>query len=682
MQQQYQNPCNFNDTARVREPTRFDANSANDTFYPDTILRHRRCNSDSSFDQAHMVRHAASWTEPFDHEVDYYLPRDLLDEIDGDLPRKQPQPLQSLSNFETILTEQGVDQARTVINDLVSNQSDHKEKGKILRSAAEIAKRLSEVTLSLELYSNSTLHDPQTPASWIDRAKLLDELGDYSQAEEVLQEGIRVVQHCDQLIRKLLKSFERSNHLEQARSFLGSIYSNRSIDKETVLVEGGLFELRQGRIAQAMDILNYVHSQNGWKPNIYSEIIQYFERCGQIKSIYDIVLEGVRLNPRNAVICQSMLRNQEDPNIAIKTLKDSSSKWTSEFTDKMTTTVCESLAQHGFVKQMRRLISESLALCSPRQRYKLLLTAAIIELTKGDESIAPLILDLTLKITPLKSRSMILILIAKVNELNGDYSTALTFFERTVQEFSTEWRVYLELAQFHVHRNDINTAISVLTNALNQFKGSGRLWAFRVQLEAFNGVESQINILKAAIKAVPKSGEVWCEAARIALNPLTPYFNIGNAKQYLEFAYRFTPQHGDSLIESLRVEMLEKGPNADFNDIRKKFICSEGNYGILFVFIKKIDEKPMNEVFESAIAEVREDIQKNNKAYERAMARSSFVIRSHTEEEDRLRQIQQQESASMFAFGLTKVTKMVLDPSQCDPAEKLSIILGTSACGQ
>lgn len=51
---------------------------------------------------------------------------------------------------------------------------------------------------------------------------------------------------------------------------------------------------------------------------------------------------------------------------------------------------------------------------------------------------------------------------------------------------------------------------------------------------------------------MPKSGEVWCEGARIHLNPLSKAFDLETAGKYLGFAVQFTPQYGDSFMECLR----------------------------------------------------------------------------------------------------------------------------------
>ena len=52
-----------------------------------------------------------------------------------------------------------------------------------------------------------------------------------------------------------------------------------------------------------------------------------------------------------------------------------------------------------------------------------------------------------------------------------------------------------------------------------------------------------------ALEYVSRSGEVWCEGARIFMNPISRHFNPHNAQRCLMFAVFFTPQYGDSFIE-------------------------------------------------------------------------------------------------------------------------------------
>lgn len=639
---------------------------------------HRRSNSDHRPETQSYLRNTFLYGDNFKNNLEQFLPQSVLQEITQ--PDNTPP---SLSHFEYMLNEDNVDDARIYFNELLAQEKDPKEKGKLLRAAAEIAKRLSDPNLAFELLELGTAIDPETAASWIDRAKILDEQGDYVEAENILQQGCKAVKHCEQIVRKLLKSYERTNNPYAARHFMGKALNDESFDRDFIFTEGAIFELHQGNQAAAMEILNKLRETSGWKPNVFIELILFFEKSGITSKTFSIIEEGSRLSPRNAIVCQALLRHQPTIADAIKIIRDSSPKWTLEFTDKMTGTVCEMLAWKNRIPEMRILVSESVAYCASKQRYKQLVFAAVMELTHGDQAMAPLLLNLALDVAPYKARPLVSLLIAKNFELNGDYDNAERVFSDCVAEYSPEWRVFLEYAQFYVHRNMIPKAIEVLNRALEEHVGSGRLWAFRVQLEAYNGIKSQLVMLTTAINRVPKSGEVWCEAARIAMNPLCEYFSVDSAKQFLEFAYRFTPQHGDTLVEMIRAEMLEKGLYADLSNIRQKFVTSEGNYGQLFLFIRGIEERPMGEIFELAVREVRQDLNEHRRLYQRAITRTSFISASVIGEEKKLKADISKQSLSTFAFGLAKLSRLMTDPKKCETNQQvLSIVIGTSACIQ
>lgn len=58
-----------------------------------------------------------------------------------------------------------------------------------------------------------------------------------------------------------------------------------------------------------------------------------------------------------------------------------------------------------------------------------------------------------------------------------------------------------------------------------------------------------MKVFQRALRSVAKSGEVWCEGARIFLNPCSSLFDPLNASKCLNFAIFFTPQYSDSYIE-------------------------------------------------------------------------------------------------------------------------------------
>ncbi|CAM9403980.1 unnamed protein product, partial [Ectocarpus sp. 12 AP-2014] len=113
-------------------------------------------------------------------------------------------------------------------------------------------------------------------------------------------------------------------------------------------------------------------------------------------------------------------------------------------------------------------------------------------------------------------------------------------------------QVFLESVLLEIRANDWQRAATEAQEALRVHSGAGRLWAVLVQLKQRDSDQAQQASLKQALKEVPKSGEVWCEGARIHLNPLSKAFDLETAGKYLGFAVQFTPQYGDSFMECLR----------------------------------------------------------------------------------------------------------------------------------
>ena len=60
------------------------------------------------------------------------------------------------------------------------------------------------------------------------------------------------------------------------------------------------------------------------------------------------------------------------------------------------------------------------------------------------------------------------------------------------------------------------------------------------------------------MREIPKSGEVWCEGARLAMadNANNRNCKFVHAEDYLNFAIQFTPQYGDSFLEMLKLYIL------------------------------------------------------------------------------------------------------------------------------
>lgn len=102
-----------------------------------------------------------------------------------------------------------------------------------------------------------------------------------------------------------------------------------------------------------------------------------------------------------------------------------------------------------------------------------------------------------------------------------------------------------------------------------------------------------------ALQEVPKSGEVWCEGARLFM--IGEHKNLLRAKKFLQFAVYFTPQYGDSFIEYMRMDLLLTG-GKKLQQLKELCFNSEPNYGTLWNYCKTCPYQTTHQVLDVAKA--------------------------------------------------------------------------------
>lgn len=215
--------------------------------------------------------------------------------------------------------------------------------------------------------------------------------------------------------------------------------------------------------------------------------------------------------------------------------------------------------------------------------WKVWLGGARTELNSNNLPIARKLLKRSFEEVPLKMRAMVLLECSRLEEYAGHVDRARKILKKARLEAKHEWKVFLESVLLEMRANNIEAAIQEAQEALEVHRGTGRLWAVLIQLKQIEGEEQQLLVFQEALNEVPKSGEVWCEGARIALNKN----NFTEARKFLDFAIQFTPQYGDSFIEYMRLELLEKGPNTDTSRLEQLCINADPNYGSMWLYCKR-----------------------------------------------------------------------------------------------
>ena len=134
------------------------------------------------------------------------------------------------------------------------------------------------------------------------------------------------------------------------------------------------------------------------------------------------------------------------------------------------------------------------------------------------------------------------------------------------------------------------------------------------------GGDVALKAFRKALCHVTKSGEVWCEGARIFLDPCCRAFDLLNASKCLNYAVFFTPQYGDTFIEAIKLLILSSERFLEFHACANPCVLSyllrslpeialfikrasffEPNYGFLWFRAQPFMQSPLKEVLYTSL---------------------------------------------------------------------------------
>jgi tetratricopeptide (TPR) repeat protein len=196
----------------------------------------------------------------------------------------------------------------------------------------------------------------------------------------------------------------------------------------------------------------------------------------------------------------------------------------------------------GFHTEARQLLLRSLANCPDNLKWKVWIAAARLELHQRRIEAARDLLRMADSWTPRKTRSMVLLEQSRLEECVGNADAARAILRVARAESSADWKVFLESISLEVRAHNVDTALELARESVQLHPGTGRLWALLIQLCATDA--EKVGVFREALQVVPKSGELWCEGARMLLNPTSALFNLERAEKFLQFAIDLTPQYG------------------------------------------------------------------------------------------------------------------------------------------
>jgi tetratricopeptide (TPR) repeat protein len=447
---------------------------------------------------------------------------------------------------------------------------------------ADLAKRSNRFEEARTLYQQVYKLQPYASQGWLEFSKLEEECGNMSACAKILSAGLEYCEYSENLLTRAIKHEEKRGNLCRAREFLSRL-KHVGIEKvwRTVL-EGAMLEARAGNDVMARRVLKYLMHHVPWYGPLYLEAYKLEKDLGHSKEALAVVERGLAAIPRYGPLWFGAFRLCEELDLEDKTYRLPQSMamidratlsiskeliWkvhleAAQMLERSSTENLDSSTDPTFLQVMemsRKRFALTIISCPPNLRWKVWLAAGRMEVAAGNADIARRLFLRAHRVVPDKGRAVALLECARLEEFVGDVELASAILCRSRNVGGSDWKVWLESVMLAIRNGNYTKAIALSQKALQQHSGTGRLWASLIQLRHLaDGEEAQFESLALALNAVPKSGEVWCEGARIHLNPFSRTFDLQRASRHLFFATKFTPQYGDGFLETLRLLILDQ----------------------------------------------------------------------------------------------------------------------------
>lgn len=241
-----------------------------------------------------------------------------------------------------------------------------------------------------------------------------------------------------------------------------------------------------------------------------------------------------------------------------------------------------------------------------------------MELRAGRLDIARRLLPRALQASPAKMHVAVLLEYSRLEEFCGNIEKAREILKSAKKHGKYDWKVHLESIMLEIRSRNLDAAMEAAEQAVQAYSNVGRLWACLVQLKGLVSPAAQKESFMCALQEVAKSGEVWAEGARMMLNPFSEEFSVEKGLRYADFATRFTPQYGDSFIETIRGKILSDGSDHD-KSLLRACVNSDPYYGLQWLGCKPDYLDDATEVVNQAWKFMRGHVYEYRHAYQRAV---------------------------------------------------------------
>jgi len=426
---------------------------------------------------------------------------------------------------------------------------------------AERAKRgagLQEVKFHL---AQALKAQPRAAQVWLETARALEELGELEECRARLERALEMCSPADQICLRLVRVLERLGDMDALRKLVGTMRSEPLERMHKVMLEAVHAEVRAGNGETARLLLQSVLRRMPQQGPVYCEACRVEGILGHWPQALSTAELGVQTCPKYGPLWFTLLRHAEKV-FGAKALKDYAhfaiQNICHELHWKIHFEVAAAYSREGALPECRQSIGKAAIACPKHLRWKIWLLAARAELWNGSARACRGLLAQARADAPVRMQVAVCIERARTEEFLGNLAGVRIAFGEAHNCEGHDWKVFLEHIFMEARQGCLAAAQETAQCALELHPATGRLWSALVALQhcGEGGARAGMVSFRKATQEVAKSGEVWCEGARIFLNPLGEFFDLGRANKCLEFAVHLTPQYGDSFLELLRLRFL------------------------------------------------------------------------------------------------------------------------------
>lgn len=453
---------------------------------------------------------------------------------------------------------------------------------KLLLDLADFAKRESEFKEAAILFKIITHIQPYAYQGWLEHAKMEEELGNIDRCRTLLKRGLKFNPLNENLFLKSLKVEEKEENFVEVKKLIASLKNHRIEDTCKMILEGALFEGRCGNIKSAQKVLKYLCKKCYMHGPMFTAAAQFEERIGSINTAIQICEDGLEYNCSHGPLWFMLIK------LAAKVSDDYEFRYATGF-DNLLNEAIRFKTDYGQTRSAispelrwklyleaaqyqetsdridlaRKYLTKSITTCnSQKLKWKVWIMGARIEARIGSLDTAKSLIERSMLEIPQKKQSIGFLELAKYYELIGKdkiWSKILSLARKTME---TDWKIFFESVLAEIRNGRFDQAENQVKFSLRTHFLTGRLWATLIQLkhariENAQDSKKAYSIFLQANRKIPKSGEVWCEGARLLSSPLSHKFDLNEAEKYLNFAIQFTPQYGDSFLELYRIYKIQ-----------------------------------------------------------------------------------------------------------------------------